>query len=87
MSEADWDLLLALSAFDTGSTDSGIRDDGAKARLGAALRALPDAVFRVELGRRLREWFLSDEALEAGYGAEDVVEFCEWLRDEMDCAV
>ena len=79
-----WDALDGLLAYDLGATDSGIHDEALRARVRAQLEALPDDAFRLLISRYVRERMLSEEALTAGYGIEDVREFFTWMRDAMD---
>lgn len=81
------DALDGLFAYDTGSTDSGIRDEGLRQRCVAELqqRAAPgETAARLFLSRMIRDMWLSDEALEQGYGIEDALEFTDWLGERMD---
>lgn len=76
------DLLNGLKAYDTGSTDSGIHDPRRKSQAIAYLRSLSGKDHRIILGRIGRDTYLTDEALEYGYGLEDIKGFIEWLDDE-----
>lgn len=76
------DALDGLYAYDTGSLDSGIHDEGLRARCIAELRTglgAGEQVPRVRVGRIVRELYLTDERLEMGYGPEDVFAFLDWL--------
>lgn len=76
------DGMLGIFAYDTGATDSGIHDEGLRARLKEFLQGKDEGHW---LERLMREAFLSDEALAQGYRAADVAEFVGWLSSEMDC--
>jgi hypothetical protein len=39
---------------------------------------------RLVISRLLRNMWLSELALEPGYGYEDLIEFLEWLRDYIE---
>lgn len=80
------DALEGLYAYDQGAVSSGIRDESLRARCVAELRAQTgphDLYPRVLVGRMVRELFLSEEALEQGYGPEDAASFIRWLDDDM----
>lgn len=72
--------LDGLFAYDTGCVGSGIKDESLRAHATQALNKLN----RQELAVMVREMWLSDEAISAGYGAEDVAEFFRWLTDRMN---
>lgn len=78
--------LDGLHAHDTGSVDSGIRDEDLRARCIVELNDRLDrgAEGRIFMSRLLRKMWLSDSALEAGYGYEDMLGFVEWLGDYME---
>jgi hypothetical protein len=85
------DALDGLKAYDSGSTDSGIHDEALRRRCIDQLHAMSERkVYRyttevdVFLAKFIREYRLSDEALEMGYGPEDAFDFMKWLGDEMD---
>ncbi len=79
--------LFGLFAYDVGGTDSGIKDERLKDKvrlvlaLGSDIR--PFQVYSDRLSRLVREEFLSEGAIVAGYGLEDVAVFLRWLEDEM----
>jgi hypothetical protein len=77
--------LDVLFAYDSGAVDSGIRDESLRTRV---IRELKDrralGGWRAQLARLVREMWLSEEAIEQGYGTEDAVRFAEWLEDQMD---
>jgi hypothetical protein len=77
--------LEAFFAYENGSTDSGVQDPEKRARRVAELRALnpwEDAEARKALTRWVREAYMSDEAIEKGYGWEDVLAFLRWLNED-----
>lgn len=75
------DALDGLHAYDNGATDSGIHDEMLRQRVKEYLRSLPEDRRRKLLGRIGRDLYLSDGALEAGYGMESILEFARWLDD------
>lgn len=77
------DAMEGLFAYDTGCTDSGIHDDALREKVKAWLQAVDEKW----LSRWVREAYLSERALEQGYGIGDVAEFFKWLGDWMDCDV
>ena len=77
------DALSGLAAYDHGATDSGVRDDVMKQAAKDYLKSLGKDALRLQIGKIVRSLFLSDDALEAGYGLADVKEFLGWLQDEM----
>lgn len=83
------EALDGLYAYDGGSTDSGIHDEALRVRVKAQLvadaaLAGPNAQVGPRLSRITRDLFLSDEAVEQGYGLEDVAGFLTWLAEYMD---
>lgn len=82
------DALDGLYAYDGGATDSGIRDENLRARCKEELKARHAGDgYGPWLSRLVREMWLSDEAIEQGYGIVDAVEFCRWLDEEMGVAL
>lgn len=80
--------LDGLYAYDSGSVGSGIRDEGLRARVVEELRQRRElGSWREQLARLVREMWLSEEAIEQGYGTEDAMHFCDWLEDYMDTPV
>jgi hypothetical protein len=78
------DALDGLAAYDHGSVDSGIHDEGLRDRCIDELNRRLDADDgRQFMSRLLRDQFLSEEALERGYGYEDLIAFVKWLADDM----
>ncbi len=82
------EALRGLFAYDTGSTDSGIHDEGLRQQCIAAIKAIPTDPYEVAprlwLSRLIRDAYLSEEALEEGYGIEDAISFVKWLQERMD---
>lgn len=82
------DVLDGLHAYDDGAADSGIRDEARRARCIAVLKdRRTGAEGRQWLARLVRDMWLTDEAIEQGYGLEDALGFIERLEDRMDCPV
>lgn len=79
-----FDVLDGLYAYDTGSTDSGIKDENLRQEIIGYLESLDDNEFRITMSKFIREYFISDEALKKGYGIEDVAAFIKWLDRYMD---
>lgn len=71
--------MLGFFAYDTGSPDSGIKDHDLKVKCHEWYYSLPDEQHRPLLSRLAREAFLTEEAIEQGYGIEDVAKFNEWI--------
>lgn len=81
------DALSGLYAYDTGSIDSGIKDERLRARVIAEIRAMPMGEYQRfpgRLSRLAREMFLSDARIEQGHGLEDVQSFTTWLEEQLD---
>lgn len=66
--------LVDYYAYDTGCTDSGIKNDCRKQELLDLLVTLDDE----DISKWYREYWLSDEAISQGYGIEDAVSFYNW---------
>jgi hypothetical protein len=78
----DVELIDALFAHDNGATDSGIKDDAAKAALFERFHAEADATGRdPEVLIDYVASFVSAEGKKQGYGLEDVSSFFRWLGD------
>ena len=75
------DALDGLHAYDGGCVSSGIHDEMLRQRVKDYLRSLPDPERRKLLGKIGRDLYLSDRALEQGYGMEDAGHFSKWLDD------
>jgi hypothetical protein len=81
------EALTGLMAYDLGATDSGIHDEELRADVKAYLGRLEENDLSRVLGEFVREQYLSDAALEEGYGLEEVREFIDWLRSGMDITI
>jgi len=81
--EALYDALTGLSAYDAGATDSGIQDEVLRRKVIEHLNSLDEQEFRLVISRYVRDTYLTDEALQQGYGLEDVIEFAGWMSTEM----
>jgi hypothetical protein len=75
------DAMSGLYAYDDGAVDSGIKDEVLKKRLFDRLHAMTEDEVRLFLGNFMREHFVGEEALEHGYGPEDLRSFIQWLTD------
>jgi len=75
------DALDGLAAYDHGALDSGIHDESLRARVKQQILAMPDK--QRLLSEIARELFMTDEAIAQGYGLVDVVEFAQWLDNDM----
>lgn len=81
------DSLDGLYAYDTGSVDSGIHDESLRAECIAELKALPlesGEIYSKELSRIVRDMWLTEDAIEDGYGLEEALGFLRWLDERMD---
>jgi hypothetical protein len=79
-----YENIDGLFAYDTGCTDSGIKDEELRERVKYNLNVMEDTEFRLFISRYIREYYLSESSLENGYGIEDVSTFIKWLREYMD---
>ena len=68
-----------LFAYDTGCTDSGIKDDHLKQKVIQLFRDDEKKTGGRKKAWIARELFLTDEAIDEGYGLQDAVEFAHWL--------
>ena len=78
--------LDGLYAYDSGSIHSGVHDEALRAACVATMNAWPrgqSAVFSDKHALLVREMWLSDQAIQDGYGLEDACEFVRWLSDRM----
>ena len=76
--------LAGFYAYETGCTDSGVKDDQRRTELVAELRnamELPD--YRQEEAAWFKGYFLSEEAIADGYGVEDAYVFYRWLENDL----
>ena len=79
-----FDSIDGLFAYDTGCTDSGIHDETLRQEVKNHLLSITDDEFRYTISEYVRDYFLSVEALDEGYGIEGVREFIEWMSNYMD---
>lgn len=79
--------LDTLFAYDTGSTDSGIKDEQLRKKIIYDLENMDDNNFRIFISKYIRNKFLSDAALSEGYGLEDVKTFIDWLDEFMGISI
>lgn len=85
MTDAElYDALDGLMAYDGGATDSGIHDEALRQRVKDHLDGLPDRDALKLLSRYIRAYYLTDKAIDEGYGIESVAAFIRWMGDEMD---
>lgn len=78
--------LDGLHAYDDGAVDSGIRDESLRARCIEELKRITAAEpedGREFFSRLVRDMWLSEEAIEQGYGIEDALGFVDWLDERM----
>lgn len=82
------DALDGLFAYDTGATDSGIKDEKLRQQCKEYMQSMPrephELVPRVWFSRLVREMWLDEVRLAQGYGIEDAIAFLRWLDDEME---
>lgn len=76
-----------LFAYDTGATDSGVKDENLRNKIILEIKNLSEDQFRIFMSAYVKERFLSDTAIKNGYGIEDVKCFIEWLDQYMDCSL
>jgi hypothetical protein len=77
-----FDAMLRLYAYDTGSIDSGIKDELLKARVKSQLKAIPEDEFRLRISRLICYCFVDEHSLKKGYGFKDVISFFQWMNDQ-----
>ena len=82
-----WDALDGLHAYDDGCVDSGIHDELLRDQVKRQMRSMSAEDRRAFIARRVREQYLSDEAIAQQYGLEDAAGFWRWLDEEMGCAL
>ena len=75
-----WEELDGLYAYDEGDTEISIIDPKLREQVRTQLVAMGDDQLRLFLAVRVRDTFLSDDALEDGFGLEDVVAFADWFE-------
>lgn len=79
-----YESLSGLIAYDSGSTDSGIKDEFLREEIKKYMHSLDENEFRVMVTGFIREYFVCESAVESGYGIEDVKYFIEWLSTFME---
>jgi hypothetical protein len=72
-------VLVRFHSWDFGDRGHGLCDQTLRAELAQLIDAADLADVRVTLGRFVREEFLSEDALDAGYGPEDALDFLNWF--------
>lgn len=82
-----YSALDGLHAFDSGAMDSGISDEAIRRQVCDYLGSVSDTERRLLLSRFVREHYLTEEALAAGYGIGDVADFIEWLDQYLGVAL
>lgn len=80
------DALDGLYAYDDGAVDSGIHDERLRAKCITHLKTWSvgkcEFMPRLEVSRLVREMWLSEEALEQGYGIDSAIKFTRWLCEQ-----
>jgi hypothetical protein len=79
-----FESLEGLFAYDTGCVDSGIHDERLRREVINYLHSLSSDDFRLIMTEFIREYFVCEEAVNQGYGIEDVSSFIEWLSEYME---
>lgn len=74
--------LDGLFAHDTGCVDSGIKDERLREQCRQVL--VDHADDAAWLTRLIREMWMSEDAVAAGYGIGDALSFVGWLSDRME---
>jgi hypothetical protein len=72
------DALDGFQSYDSGATDSGIHDEALRARARTTLLAMDEDTRRRFLARHVRDYFLTEDWIEQGYGVIDAIDFLEW---------
>lgn len=75
------EALEGIYAYDTGSRGSGVHDESLRAKAVGVLDATSEDDLRWELSRWVRGAYLSERALQQGYGWEDARAFLSWIHD------
>jgi hypothetical protein len=70
----------ALSAYDSGATDSGIHDLELFSRVWKQFNDWDETTRNIAMSHLFMK-YLSEEALAEGYGYEDVIDLIDWFRD------
>lgn len=76
------DAVDGFHAYDSGSVDSGIRDEALRQSVKKQMSAMPKLEHRPLLARLVIDLHLSTEALAQGYGPEDAQELLRWFDDQ-----
>lgn len=76
--------LIGIFAYDTGSTDSGIKNEILRQEIKEHLKKLNDTEFRIIMSNFIRKHFVSKKAISLKYGIEDVKIFITWLSEYME---
>lgn len=83
-----WEALDGLFAYDDGCTDSGIHDERLRDRCIRDLKDRRDSLgttaYAAWLAKFVRDRWLGDDAIDMGYGLEDIKSFIDWLDYKMD---
>ena len=81
----DTELKSALSTLYAADKNNGTADETLRATVVTELRKdrSESELFSVRVTKIARDLFLSDEAIEQGYGLEDVRDFINWLDEVM----
>jgi hypothetical protein len=82
-----FDSLDGLFAYDNGCVDSGIKDELLREEVKTHLTGLSENDFRLIMTEFVNQYYTCSEAVEKGYGIEDVVGFLKWLDDYMDISL
>ena len=82
-----FDSLDGLCAFDSGCVDSGIKDESLRREVKEYISSLNVDDFRIIMTEFIRKYYVCEEAVEKGYGIEDVKGFIDWLDSHMDCSL
>lgn len=79
------EALLGLFAFDTGCTQAKTCDEKLRTRVIEEINKglVENQLFTTRMARIARDLWLSDEAIESGYGLEDIRVFINWLDETM----
>lgn len=76
--------LINFYAFDTCGPDFGFKDDELRMKTFVAIESIHNEDEKLEnkiLSELLIEQFLCDEAINEGYGIEDVENFLSWYHE------
>lgn len=76
------DAIDGLSAYDGGAVSSGIHDEQLRTEVQRTVADMDPTERRKTLSRIMRDLFLTDEAIELGYGWEDARRLGDWFDDQ-----